>query len=94
MAAVKTNILKRWDTAPAGVRVCCIKFVQKVVQVQTPAVIDPRVRDMPLILPNSPFHDNDVNCSGLTKTRYRLLLFLETTLYFKQRDLSPSLRDC
>lgn len=44
MAAIKSNILKRWDTAPVGVRVCCIKFVQKVVQVQTPGVIaDPRV---------------------------------------------------
>ena len=50
MAAVKSNILKRWDTAPAGVRICCIKFVQKVVQVQTPAVIDPRVRDTFLIV--------------------------------------------
>ena len=44
MVVVKTDILKRWDTAPAGVRVCCIKFVQRVVQVQTPAVVDPRVR--------------------------------------------------
>ena len=55
MAAVKTNILKRWDTAPAGVRVCCIKFVQKVVQVQTPAVIDPRVRTASLMIPNPSF---------------------------------------
>ena len=45
MTAVKSDILKRMDTAPIGVRVCCIKFVQKVVQVQTPGVIsDPRVR--------------------------------------------------
>lgn len=44
MAAIKSNILKRWDTASTGVRTCCIKFVQKVVQVQTPGVIaDPRV---------------------------------------------------
>ncbi|KZF23799.1 mRNA cleavage and polyadenylation specificity factor complex subunit [Xylona heveae TC161] len=43
MAAIKSNILRRWDTAPAGVRVCCIKFVQRVVQVQTPgAPADPR----------------------------------------------------
>ena len=47
MAAIKSNILKRWDAAPTGVRICCIKFVQKVVQVQTPGVIaDPRVREM------------------------------------------------
>jgi len=44
MASIKLNILKRWDSAPTGVRICCIKFVQKVVQVQTPGVIaDPRV---------------------------------------------------
>ncbi|KAL6720739.1 hypothetical protein ACLMJK_002664 [Lecanora helva] len=43
MVAIKSNILKRWDTAPAGVRICCIKFVQRVIQVQTPGVIaDPR----------------------------------------------------
>lgn len=45
MAAIKSNIIKRWDTASTGVRTCCIKFVQKVVLVQTPGVIaDPRVR--------------------------------------------------
>ncbi len=45
MASIKSNILKRWDTGPAGVRICCIKFVQKIIQVQTPGVIpDPRVR--------------------------------------------------
>lgn len=44
MAAIKSNILRRWDTAAAGVRVCCIKFVQKVIQIGTPGVIaDPRV---------------------------------------------------
>jgi len=44
MAAIKLNILKRWDTAATGVRICCVKFVQKVVQVQTPgAIADPRV---------------------------------------------------
>ncbi|OAX79314.1 hypothetical protein ACJ72_06367 [Emergomyces africanus] len=43
MTAVKQNILKRWDTASNSIKVCCIKFVQKVVQVQTTGVIsDPR----------------------------------------------------
>ena len=47
LATIKSNILKRWDTAATGVRICCIKFVQKVVQVQTPGVIaDPRVRNI------------------------------------------------
>ncbi|KAI9756161.1 MAG: hypothetical protein M4579_003974 [Chaenotheca gracillima] len=43
MAAIKSRILKIWDTAPLGVRVCCIKFVQRVIQSQTPGLIaDPR----------------------------------------------------
>ncbi|KAL9127207.1 MAG: hypothetical protein Q9217_003863 [Psora testacea] len=66
MAAIKSNILRRWDSATMGVKICCIKFVQKVVQVQTPGVIaDPRrpeqneisialvPRDHPLIPPPS-----------------------------------------
>lgn len=45
MSSIKSSILKRMDTAPAGVRICCIKFVQRVVQVQTSGLIaDPRVR--------------------------------------------------
>lgn len=45
MSAIKSSILKRMDSTPTSVRVCAIKFVQKVVQVQTPGVIaDPRVR--------------------------------------------------
>lgn len=43
MMAIKMNILKRMDTAPPGIRICCVKFIQKIVQVQTPGVIaDPR----------------------------------------------------
>jgi len=46
MVAIKTSILRRMDNEPAGVRLCCIKFIQSVVQVQTPGMIaDPRVRD-------------------------------------------------
>lgn len=44
MAAIKSNILRRMDTASPGVRICCIKFVQQVIQTQTPGLItDPRV---------------------------------------------------
>ncbi|TKA51253.1 hypothetical protein B0A49_11621 [Cryomyces minteri] len=66
MASIKSSILRRMDTAPAGVRICCIKFVQKVVQTQTPGLItDPRrteqneislslvPRDHPLIPPSN-----------------------------------------
>jgi symplekin len=43
MTDIKSNILNRMNTAPPGVRICCVKFVQQVVLVQTPGVIDPRV---------------------------------------------------
>ncbi|KAF2481122.1 hypothetical protein BDY17DRAFT_300727 [Neohortaea acidophila] len=43
---MKSGILRRMDSAPAGVRICCIKFVARVVQVQTPGLIaDPRKPD-------------------------------------------------
>jgi symplekin len=48
MTAIKTRILQIWDTAPVTVRICCIKFVQRVVLAQTPSVNpEPRVRDSP-----------------------------------------------
>lgn len=44
MTSIKITILQRMDAAPLSIRVCCIKFLQKVVQVQTPGQIaDPRV---------------------------------------------------
>jgi symplekin len=43
IAAIKSSILRRMDTAAPGVRICCIKFVACVVQTQTPGLIaDPR----------------------------------------------------
>jgi symplekin len=45
MMAIKLNIMGRMDSAPIAIKICCIKFLQKLVQVQTPGVIaDPRVR--------------------------------------------------
>ncbi|KFY05550.1 hypothetical protein V492_08460 [Pseudogymnoascus sp. VKM F-4246] len=35
MAAIKTRILRIWDTAAPGIRICCIKFSQRVVLAQT-----------------------------------------------------------
>jgi symplekin len=43
MLAIKSSILRRMDTATPGVRICCVKFLQQVVLVQTPGVVDPRV---------------------------------------------------
>ncbi|EKD12595.1 mRNA cleavage and polyadenylation specificity factor complex subunit [Drepanopeziza brunnea f. sp. 'multigermtubi' MB_m1] len=48
MTAIKSRILRMWDTAIPGVRICCIKFAQKVVLVQTKGPdADPR-RGTPL----------------------------------------------
>lgn len=49
MYGIKSNILRRMDSAAPGVRICCIKFLQQVVLVQTPGIADPRVD----ICPNS-----------------------------------------
>jgi len=44
MTTIKTRILRIWDSAATGVRLCCIKFAQKVVLVQTAGQEgDPRV---------------------------------------------------
>ncbi|KAF7594239.1 hypothetical protein BBP40_009791 [Aspergillus hancockii] len=42
MTAIKDDILRRWDTSPFAVKLSCIKFVQRVVQVQTHGLTDPR----------------------------------------------------
>lgn len=44
MNAVKQEILRKMDSFPCSVKICCVKFLQRVVQVQTPGLIaDPRV---------------------------------------------------
>lgn len=74
MASIKSSILRRMDTAPAGVRICCIKFVARVVQVQTPGMIsDPRKPEqneislalLPRDHPNIPPANLEAEASGL-----------------------------
>lgn len=44
MNAIKQDILRRMDSFPCPVKICCVKFIQRVVLVQTPGLIsDPRV---------------------------------------------------
>ena len=44
MLAIKSRIFRIWDSAAAGVRICCVKFAQRVVLVQTKGPdADPRV---------------------------------------------------
>jgi symplekin len=48
MVAIKSRILRTWDSAAVGVRICCIKFAQRVVLVQTiGAEADSRVWTFP-----------------------------------------------
>lgn len=35
MTAVKTRILRMWDDAPPSIRICCVKFAQRVVLAQS-----------------------------------------------------------
>ncbi|KAF2088307.1 hypothetical protein K490DRAFT_73252 [Saccharata proteae CBS 121410] len=83
MAGIKSNILRRMDSAAPGVRICCVKFVQRVVQTQTPGVIaDPRrpeQNDISLALvprdhPLTPPANLEAEASGLLD---RLLTILQ-----------------
>lgn len=74
MLAIKSNILRRMDTAPPGVRICCVKFLQVVVLVQTPGMVaDPRrpeQNDISLALvprehPLLPYANLEAEASGL-----------------------------
>jgi hypothetical protein len=38
MTAIKSRILRIWDVAPPGIRVCCIKFAQRIVLAQTSGI--------------------------------------------------------
>lgn len=42
--AIKQRILRIWDGAASAVRLCCIKFAQRVVLAQTTANIVDKVR--------------------------------------------------
>ncbi|KAI1807205.1 hypothetical protein F4811DRAFT_507367 [Daldinia bambusicola] len=47
MTAIKSRILRIWDTAPLSVRICCIKFAQRVVLAQTQSINpEPRRGDL------------------------------------------------
>ncbi|CZS88919.1 hypothetical protein WAI453_010509 [Rhynchosporium graminicola] len=46
MMAIKSRILRMWDGASPGIRICCIKFAQRVVLVQTTGPLaDPKRGD-------------------------------------------------
>lgn len=65
MTAIKTRIRDIWDTAPMAVRICCVKFVQRVVLAQTASVNPEPRRGDPLdisrnmVPPNHPALDGD-----------------------------------
>ncbi|KAK9325095.1 hypothetical protein V1517DRAFT_315366 [Lipomyces orientalis] len=45
ITAIKSKILGLWDSGSEGIKICCIKFVQRVIAVQTPGTKDPRLAD-------------------------------------------------
>ncbi|KAI0419178.1 mRNA cleavage and polyadenylation specificity factor complex subunit [Xylaria grammica] len=74
MTAIKTRIRDIWDTAPLTVRICCVKFVQRVVLAHTSSVNPEPRRGDPLdisrnmVPPNHPALDGDqleAEASGL-----------------------------
>ncbi|KAI0458802.1 mRNA cleavage and polyadenylation specificity factor complex subunit [Xylaria acuta] len=83
MTAIKTRIRDIWDTAPLTVRICCIKFIQRVVLAHTSSVnLEPRRGDpldisRNMVPPNHPALDGDqleAEASGLLD---RMLSILE-----------------
>ncbi len=38
MSAIKSRVLRIWDGAPPAIKICCVKFAQRVVLAQTLAV--------------------------------------------------------
>ncbi|KAI1435701.1 mRNA cleavage and polyadenylation specificity factor complex subunit [Xylaria sp. CBS 124048] len=74
MTAIKTKIRDIWDTAPPTVRICCIKFVQRVILAHTSSVnLEPRRGDpldisRNMVPPNHSILDGDqleAEASGL-----------------------------
>ncbi|KAI1168475.1 mRNA cleavage and polyadenylation specificity factor complex subunit [Nemania serpens] len=65
MTAIKTRIRDIWDTAPLPVRICCVKFVQRVVLAHTSSVNPEPRRGDPLdisrnmVPPDHPALDGD-----------------------------------
>ncbi|KAI1505276.1 hypothetical protein F5X99DRAFT_368874 [Biscogniauxia marginata] len=88
MTAIKARILRIWDTAPLTVRICCIKFAQRVVLAQTPS-INPEPRrgdplDISLIMtpPSHPVLDR----SNLEAEAFGLLDRMLSTLQENSSD--------
>ncbi|KAI0206419.1 mRNA cleavage and polyadenylation specificity factor complex subunit [Astrocystis sublimbata] len=74
MTAIKTRIRDIWDTAPLTIRICCVKFVQRVILAHTSSVNPEPRRGDPLdisrnmVPPNHPALDGDqleAEASGL-----------------------------
>lgn len=56
LGRLKTRIVRVWDQSTnEGVRIACIKFVEKVIAAQTPGIKDPRV-SFPFAGPIPPHH--------------------------------------
>jgi symplekin len=84
---LKNTILNLWPVASLGPRIAATKLVQKIIQTQTRAVVDPRVRDR-IVEPNlamCPSHHTFMNPQALEDEAKRVLeeciklLYISTT---------------
>ncbi|KAI0111445.1 hypothetical protein F4814DRAFT_422512 [Daldinia grandis] len=82
ITAIKSRILRIWDTAPLTIRICCIKFAQRVVLAQTQSINpEPRRGDLldislVMIPPSHPILDApklEAEASGLLDRMLEIL---------------------
>jgi symplekin len=97
MVAIKQRILRIWDTAAAGVRICCIKFAQRVVLVQTvgpdadPRRGDPLEVSLSMVPPNHaliPPRNLEAEASGLLD---RMLSVFQESIRYVHSSVCPLL---
>lgn len=97
MSAIKSNILRRMDSSLPGIHACCIKFMQRVIQTQTPGlIVDPRVSTA---MTTKMYQHSDLTCCRIprqTKSRSHwcpgtIQLFLPQTWKQRHKDFST---DC
>jgi symplekin len=89
MVAIKSRILRIWDTAAAGVRICCIKFAQRVVLVQT---VGPEADSKVWMSHCSKHARTDVIYSVANLSRFRSLWYLRITPSYLPETSKPKPR--
>ncbi|KAI0995736.1 hypothetical protein K3495_g12443 [Podosphaera aphanis] len=85
MLAIKSRIFRIWDSAAPGVRICCIKFAQRVVMVQTkgpdadPRRSDPLEVSLSMVTSNNSLDPNSLEAEASGLLDRVLSIFQENT---------------